>query len=84
MNRRALLNRLAASQTNVRFSDLEDLVLAFGFRLKRTRGSHHLYDHPGLWEELNLQEARGEAKAYQVRQFLKLAERHKLELEGDE
>ena len=32
---------------------------------------------------LNVQEVRGEAKPYQIRQFLRLVERYALELEGE-
>ncbi|MDP9285881.1 MAG: hypothetical protein M3P41_13160 [Actinomycetota bacterium] len=33
---------------------------------------------------LNLQEARGQAKPYQIRQFLRLVERYALSLEAEE
>lgn len=36
--------------------------------------------HPDVSELLNLQDVRGEAKPYQVRQFLRLVERHDLRL----
>jgi hypothetical protein len=32
---------------------------------------------------VNLQEVKGEAKPYQIRQFLRLVERHNLRLEED-
>jgi len=34
-------------------------------------------------ELVNLQNVRGQAKPYQMRQFLKLVEKHNLELEDD-
>ena len=40
-----------------------------------------IYGHPEI-RSLNLQEVRGQAKAYQVRQLLRLVERHNLEI-GD-
>jgi len=52
-----------------------------GFRMQRTSGSHHIFVHPGLPELLNLQEVRGEAKPYQIRQLLRLVERYNLRLE---
>jgi len=58
------------------------LVEAFGFRRTRERGSHHIFVHPDVPELVNLQDVNGEAKAYQVRQFLKLVERYNLRLGG--
>jgi len=69
---------------SVRFSDAVALVEAFGFRLSRVRGSHHLFVHPGIAELVNFQEVHGQAKPYQVRQFLKVVERHNLRLGGEE
>ena len=74
MNRRELLRRLLTHQTNVAFRDMVDLVEGFGFRLDRTRGSHCIFVHPSVRELVNLQEVRGQAKPYQIRQFLKLVE----------
>ena len=82
MNRRRLLRRLVASAVhNVRFSDMMDLVEGFGFRLDRVRGSHHLFVHPDVPEPLNRQPDDGQAKAYQVRQFLRLVEEYQPRLE---
>jgi predicted RNA binding protein YcfA (HicA-like mRNA interferase family) len=79
MNRRRLLKRLSqGSLRNVHFADLVDLVEAFGFRLARASGSHHIFTHPDIPGLLNLQEANGEAKPYQIRQFLRLVERYNL------
>lgn len=53
-----------------------------GFREVRTRGSHHIFTHervPGL---LNLQDVKGEAKPYQIRQFVRMVERYNLILES--
>lgn len=44
-----LLARLTrGAQANVRFADMQALVEAFGFRLIRVNGSHHLYSHPNV------------------------------------
>ena len=66
-----------------RFKEMITLVEAFGFRLSRVKGSHHIFVHPQVQELINLQDVDGRAKAYQVRQFLQLVERYNLEL-GDE
>lgn len=83
MNKRKLLRNVLSSPRNVRFSDMQTLVQAFGFYLSRTRGSHHIFTHPDIPELVNLQNVKGQAKPYQVRQLLKLVERYNLELESD-
>jgi hypothetical protein len=61
-----LLQRLSqGALRNVRFADLLDLVQGFGFCLSRISGSHHSFSHPDIPEPVNLEEIRGEAKAYQ-------------------
>ena len=81
---RQLLVRLAAGHLqNVAFRDLQSLVEAMGFRQLRVEGSHHIYGRDEVSEQLNLQSVRGEAKPYQIRQFLRLVERYGLRI-GDE
>jgi predicted RNA binding protein YcfA (HicA-like mRNA interferase family) len=60
------------------------LAKAFGFRLSRINGRHHIFVHQDVRELVNLQDARGKAKAYQVRQLLDLAERYNLALGGEQ
>ena len=85
MHRRRLLERLRrGSLNNVSFADTRDLVEGLGFRLHRTRGSHHIFVHPEVPEWLNLQNANGEAKPYQLRQLLQRVRRYALTLEDDE
>lgn len=67
---------------NVAFADMQKLVEGLGFRLARVRGSHHIFVHPRIDELLNLQKVDGEAKPYQLRQFLRLVERYDLLLGG--
>lgn len=81
MNKRKLLLKVLSGPDNVRFDDMVTLVEAFGFRLSRVKGSHHIFVHPALPELVNLQERNGKAKPYQVRQFLELVEQYNLQLE---
>ena len=81
MDERKILQKILPGSKNVRFAEMMALVKGFGFHLSRVHGSHHIFVHPGVLELVNLQEVRGEAKPYQVRQFLKLIERYRLELE---
>lgn len=83
MNKRKLLQKAISSPANFRFTEMVTLAEAFGFRLSRSGGSHHIFVHPRVRELLNLQEVRGKAKPYQVGQFLKLVEKYNLELEAD-
>ena len=52
--------------------------------LSRVEGSHRIYTHSDVNELLNLQDVYGEAKPYQLRQFLRLVERYDLKLEDGE
>ena len=82
MNRERLFQRLAqGALQNVAFRDMAKLVEGFGFRLVRVAGSHHIFAHPGIPEQVNLQDVGGQAKPYQIRQFLRLVERYGLRLD---
>ena len=83
MNKRSLLRTLLAGSKNVRFTDMVGLVEAFGFRMSRTSGSHHIFVHSGISELVNLQNVNGQVKPYQIRQFLKLVEKYDLRLEDE-
>jgi predicted RNA binding protein YcfA (HicA-like mRNA interferase family) len=83
MRKRKLLQKAISSPQNLRFKEMVALVESFGFRLSRVKGSHHVFVHPEVRELINIQDVSGQAKPYQVRQFLKLVERYNLEL-GDE
>jgi len=83
MKKRKLLEKALSGSKNIRFSDMVALVEAFGFRLSRVSGSHHIFVHAEVHELVNLQEVDGKAKPYQIRQFLRLVERYNLEL-GEE
>lgn len=54
---------------NWKFSDAVKLVESLGFVHDRTSGSHQIFIHPekGM---MNLQNVKGEAKPYQLRQLL--------------
>lgn len=83
MNKRKLFQKAIASPHNFRFTEFRALVEALGFTLIRVSGSHHIFEHAGIPELINIQNVRGQAKPYQIRQFLDLIERHNLSL-GDE
>lgn len=84
MNKVKLLRKAIEGSRNIRFADMLVLAKAFGFRVARVSGSHHILIHPGIPELVNLQEVGGKTKPYQVRQFLKLVENHDLRLGENE
>ncbi|MCL4304265.1 MAG: type II toxin-antitoxin system HicA family toxin [Anaerolineae bacterium] len=83
MKKQKLLEKALSKPNNMRFSEMVSLAEAFGFRLSRVNGSHHIFIHPQVPELVNLQEVKGQAKPYQIRQFLQLVERYSLELGDD-
>jgi hypothetical protein len=56
-----------SSDGNLRFSDLQAILLKLGFE-ERIRGSHHIFTREGVDEILNLQPRGSMAKPYQVKQ----------------
>jgi predicted RNA binding protein YcfA (HicA-like mRNA interferase family) len=80
-NKKKLLQKIILSPRNVRFKEAVRLAEAFGFRLNRISGSHHIFVHPDISELLNLQNVAGKAKPYQVKQLIKIIEKHNLSME---
>ena len=84
MDKRKLLKKLIAGSKNIRFNEATTIAGAFGFRLDRTSGSHHIFLHPDLPELVNLQNVKGKAKPYQIKQLLKIIEKHNLHMEDSD
>lgn len=79
-----LLERiLRGDVANVDFTDLVNLLLALGFQEVGGRGSHRVFGRAGVTELVNLQEEKGQAKRYQVRQILTLMRRYDLQVEEE-
>lgn len=83
MKRRKLLQKIIGDSKNIRFTEMVNLVEGFSFKRIRTDGSHHIFSRPDIPELVNLQDVKGQAKPYQIRQFLKLVEKHNLKLEDE-
>jgi len=83
MNPHKLFKKALAGPENLAFLDFLTLAGAFGFKIVRINGSHHILRHSKIGEQLNLQEVRGKAKAYQFRQFLKIIEQNNLSIGED-
>ena len=82
--KRKLLRKILSGSQNVQFHEMAALAEAFGFRLSRVSGSHHIFTQPRVRELVNLQNVGGQVKPYQIRQFLRLVERYNLTLEDEE
>lgn len=84
VKKQKLFEKALNSPQNLKFTDFVTLLMAFGFVLERTRGSHHIFTHPRIDEILSIQpNPQSDAKPYQVRQFLKLVEQYNLRLKED-
>jgi len=84
MNNRKLLKLMLNNQKNVKFSDFVTLLKAFGFNLDRSEGSHNIFKNISISERINAQNKNGEAKPYQICQFLGLIEKYDLKLDEEE
>ena len=84
MNKRKLFARIVANQKNVNYHDFITLLNAFGFSQRRNRGSHSIFKHKQVPINVNAQNENGEAKPYQIVQFLSLVEQYDLKMDGEE
>ena len=83
MTRIAKLYERALVGSALSFAELQRLAEAFGFRLRRISGSHHIYRHADAPATLNLQRVGKAAKPYQVRQFLDMVEEYSLQADPE-
>jgi len=81
LNKRNFLLKLLNNRKNVKYSDFVILVESFGFRRMRTAGSHNIYKNEKINEIINIQNVKGEAKPYQIKQFLSIVEKYNLQME---
>lgn len=85
MKKRKILEKVRSGSKNIRFDEFVALLEGFGFILKRTKGSHHVFTHPQIPRPFPIQpKGNRQAKPYQIRQFLALIEQYNLELSEDE
>jgi hypothetical protein len=79
MDKRELLAELKANPKKIRFARMCRIAEAFGFQTRKGSGSHRIYYRDDLREILNFQNDEGGAKPYQVRQFIKIIEKYRLQ-----
>jgi len=80
LNKEKILKKVLSGPANVKFKEMVSLAEAFGFSLSRIKGSHHIFTHPKIPELINLQNVKGNAKPYQINQFINLIEKYNLKL----
>jgi hypothetical protein len=78
MSRKSKLFAKARRGAPLSFDELALLATMFGFVLMRVNGSFHIFRREGVAELLNLQNVKGKAKDYQIRQLLTLIEAYGL------
>ena len=66
-----ILIQMKNNSSNVRFSDLSKVCIYYFGQARRKDGSHHIYVTPWKGDpRINIQNHKGKAKAYQVKQVL--------------
>lgn len=73
---------LANPNRIIAFRDLERMLRAAGFELKRRKGSHRTYKHPAIATVLTIQPNGKDAEPYQVDAFIVIVEANGLELDS--
>jgi len=81
MSKKEIYKKFKENPKNVRFEELCKAAELFGFKLRGGKGSHRIFVRKGIREMLNFQNVGGEAKPYQVSQFIRIIEKYNL-LEG--
>jgi predicted RNA binding protein YcfA (HicA-like mRNA interferase family) len=61
------------------FVEFQRVLEAYGWRLERVRGSHHIYRHKAAPRPLPIEPDGKDARAYQLRQARAMIERHGLD-----
>ncbi len=70
-----LIGRFLAGQ-KLTFAEFRSVLEAYGWRLERTRGSHHIYRHSQAPRPLPIEPDGKDARAYQLRQARVMIERY--------
>ncbi|MGR3220412.1 MAG: type II toxin-antitoxin system HicA family toxin [Candidatus Anammoxibacter sp.] len=79
MNVDKILKKAKNNPQNIRFTEMQKLIEAFGYRYRGGKGSHCVFKHESISEIMNLQEEKGMAKAYQIKDFFKILEKYNLQ-----
>ena len=72
------LDEWRSNRSDIRFERFCAVIEHFGFRCRVGKGSHKVYVRKGVIENLTVQEKKGKAKPYQIKQFIDLVDKYKL------
>jgi len=64
MKKQKILQKILNNPNNVRLLEVKSIAEAFGFKLSRISGSHHIFTRFDVSEIVNLQNVNGQAKPY--------------------
>jgi len=66
-----ILEQMRREPTNVRFAELKKVCIEYFGKPRQTGTSHMIFKTPWIGDpRINIQDAKGKAKTYQVRQVL--------------
>ena len=71
------------SDRNIKFAELQSVLLALGFVLSRINGDHFIYTKVGIEEIINIQPDKGDsskAKSIQVKQIRNIIKKYDMEV----
>jgi hypothetical protein len=75
-----IIEKMRTNPAGVRFADLCKVCDHYFGQARQASGSHRVYKTPWLGDpRVNIQNSKGQAKAYQVKQVLKAIERLEVE-----
>lgn len=75
-----IIDEMRNNSSGIRFVDLCKVCDHFFGQARQTSGSHRVYKTPWIGDpRVNVQNDKGKAKAYQIRQVLKAIERMEIE-----
>lgn len=77
-----LFEQMRSTRSSVRFREFQRVLVAFGFVLTRTKGSHLVYKHPIAPRPFPVQPHGDEAKVYQIGEFIDMVEHYGLRIDG--
>lgn len=80
MTQKAKLHRKFIEGRRLTFAEFCTLLEAFGYRLTRISGSHHVYHH-AVGDTRTIQPRGKDAKDYQLRQFASMIDLYGLTME---
>jgi predicted RNA binding protein YcfA (HicA-like mRNA interferase family) len=82
MTRIAKLYQRLIERRPVSFAEFERLLIAFGYRPVRQRGSHRIWRNDAIGDSRTILPNGKDAHEYQVEQFLDIVEAHGLTLDN--